>query len=52
MLFKKFLISVGPTVQWTGTIYAILEEGIMGNIYVKLFKFDLVVLEIMFKEKV
>ena len=33
----RFLIwsSGGPTVQWSGTIYAILEEGIMGNIHMK-----------------
>ena len=36
--FKRFLTwsSGGPPVQWNGTIYAILKEGIMGNIYVKL----------------
>ena len=40
MLFKRFHNwSVGsPPVQWSGTIYAILEEGIMGNIHVKLFE--------------
>ena len=40
MLFKRFLIwsSGGPTVQWSGTIYAILTEGIMGNINVKLYE--------------
>ena len=38
MLFKRFLIwsSGGPPVQWSGTIYAILKEGIMGNFLVKL----------------
>ena len=40
MSFKKFLIlsSGGPPVQWSGTIYAILKEGIMGNIHVKLYE--------------
>ena len=40
MLFKRFLIlsSGSPPVQWSGTIYAILEEDIMGNIYVKLYE--------------
>ena len=38
MSFKRFLIwsSGGPSVQWSGTIYAILIEGIVGNIHVKL----------------
>ena len=38
MLFKIFLIwsSGGPSVWWSLTIYAILKEGIMGNIHVKL----------------
>ena len=27
-----------PPVQWSGTIYAILKEGIIGNIHVKLYK--------------
>ena len=38
MSFKRFLIwsSGGPPVQWSKTIYAILKEGINGNIYVKL----------------
>ena len=37
MLFKRFLIwsSGCPPVQWSRTIYAILKEGIMGNIHVK-----------------
>ena len=37
MLFKRFLIwsSGDPPVQWSGTIYAILKEGIMGTIHVK-----------------
>ena len=49
--FKRFLIwsSGDPPVQWSGTIYAILKEGIMGNIYVKLYKIGQVVQE-MFKE--
>ena len=41
MSFKRFLIwsSGGPSVQWSGTIYAILKEGgIMGNIHVKLYE--------------
>ena len=43
---KIFLIwsSGSPRVQWSGTIYAILVEGIMGNIHLKLFKFGPVVL--------
>ena len=34
----KFLIwsSGGHPVQWSGTIYANLEEGMMGNIHVKM----------------
>ena len=34
---KIFLIwsSGGPPLQWSGTIYAILNKGIMGNIHVK-----------------
>ena len=38
MLFKIFLIlsSGVPPVRWSGTIYAILKESIMGNIHVKL----------------
>ena len=40
MLFKRFLIwsSGGPPVQWSATIYAMLKEGIMGNIPVKLYE--------------
>ena len=40
MSFKKILIwsSGDPPVQWSGTIYAILKEGIMGNIHVKLYE--------------
>ena len=39
MLVKVFLIwsSGSPSVQWSGTTYAILKEGIMGNIHAKLF---------------
>ena len=39
MSFKRFLIwSPGsPPVKWIGTIYAILKEGIIGNIHVKLY---------------
>ena len=38
MPFRRFLIwsSGGHPVQWDETIYAILKEGIMGNIHVKL----------------
>ena len=37
---KRFLIwsSGGPHVQQSGTIYAILKEGIMGNIHVKIYE--------------
>ena len=40
MSFKRFLIwsSGGPPVQWSRTIYAILKEGIMANIHVKLYE--------------
>ena len=40
MSFKRFLIwnSGGPPVPWSGTILAILKEGIMGNIHVKLYE--------------
>ena len=40
MLFLRFLIwnSDCPPVWWSGTIYAILKEGIIGNIHVKLFE--------------
>ena len=40
VLLKDFLSRAlsGPPVQWSGTIYTILEEGIMGNIHVKLFE--------------
>ena len=40
MLFKRFLIwsSGSPPVQWSRAIYAILKEGIMGNIHVKLYE--------------
>ena len=39
MSFKRFLIwsSGDPSVQWSRTIYAILKEGIIGNIHVKLY---------------
>ena len=39
MLFKRFIIwsSGSPPVQLRGTIHAILKEGIMGNIHVKLY---------------
>ena len=35
---KPFWSSGSPPVRWRGTIYAILKEGIIGNIYVKLSK--------------
>ena len=40
MSIKQFLIwsSGGPPFWWSGTIYAILKEGIMGNIHVKLYE--------------
>ena len=40
MLFKRFLIwsARGPPVHGSGTIYAILKEGIMGYIHVKLYE--------------
>ena len=38
--FRRFFIwrSGGPPVWWSGTIYAILKKGIMGNIHVKLYE--------------
>ena len=38
--FKRFLIwsSSVPYVTWSGTIYAIYIEGIMGNLHRKLFQ--------------
>ena len=40
MSFKRFLIlsSGSPSVQWSITIYAILKEGILGNIDVNLYE--------------
>ena len=40
MYFKRFLIwsSGDPPFNWSDTIYAILIEGIMGNIHVKLYE--------------
>ena len=40
MSFERFLIwsSGGHPVQWSGTICAILKEGIMGNIQIKLYE--------------
>ena len=45
MTFKRILIwSLGsPPVWCSRTIYAILKDGIMGNIYVKLYGFGPVV---------
>ena len=52
MLFKRFVIlsSGGPPVRWSVTIYAILKEGIIGNIHVKLY--EVVQEEMSFNEKV
>ena len=52
MLFIRFFIwsSVGPPVQRSRTIYAILVEDIMGNIHVKFFKFGPVVQDEMFQK--
>ena len=33
-----FWSSGDPSVQWSGTIYAILKEGIIGEIHVKLYE--------------
>ena len=56
MLLKRFLIwsSGSPPVQLSGTIHAILKEGIMGNIHVKLYDIfgPVVQEEMLFKEKV
>ena len=40
MTFKRFLIwtSGRPPAWWSGTIFAILKEGTMGNIHVKLYE--------------
>ena len=40
MLLKRFLIWSfgGPHVRWSETIYAILKEGIIGNIHVQLYE--------------
>ena len=40
MLFKRFLIWCLAALLFSGAfhIYAILKEGIMGNIHVKLYK--------------
>ena len=54
-LFNRFLVwsSGGLPVWWSGTIYAILKEGIMGNIHVKLYEIWTVVQnEMSFKDKV
>ena len=52
MSFKRSLIwsSGGPPVWWSVTIYAILKEGIMGNIHVK-FR-PVVQMKMSLKEKV
>ena len=36
---SRALASGGPHVWWSKTIYAILEEGVIGNIHIKLFLF-------------
>ena len=40
MSFKRFLIwsCGGLPVRWSGTVYAIMKEGIMGNIHMKLYE--------------
>ena len=40
MLLKRFLTwsSGGPPVRWSVQLYAILKEGIMGNIHVKFYE--------------
>ena len=50
MSFRIFLIwsSGGPRVQWSKTIYAIVKEGIIGNIHVKLCENGPVVQEMSF----
>ena len=35
---KDFWSSGGPPIQWSRTIYAILKEGIIGNIHVKIYE--------------
>ena len=46
MSYIRFLIwSSSCPVPWSGIIYAILKEGIMGNIHVNYFKFGPVVQE-------
>ena len=55
MSLKRVLIlsSGGPPVWWSGFIYAILKECIMGNIHVNYIKFGPVVQkEMSYKEKV
>ena len=37
-LDQRFRSSDIPPVQWSGTIYAILKEGIMGNVRVKKYE--------------
>ena len=52
MLFKRFLIwsSGSPPVWFSRTIYAILNEGIMGYIHVKFKEFGPVVQQMSFKD--
>ena len=54
-MFKRFLIwsSGSPPVRWSQTIYAILNEGVMGNINIKLCEiWTSSSEEMLFKEKV
>ena len=44
-LDHRFRSSDIPPVQWSKTIYAILKEGIMGNVHVKNMKLGPVVKE-------
>ena len=37
-LDQRFRSSDIPSVQWSRTIYAILKEGIMGNVHVKKYE--------------
>ena len=37
LLKSRIFSSYGPRVRWSKTLYAVLVECIMGNIYVKLY---------------
>ena len=53
VLLKIFYLELWrPYCSVEQNLYAILEEGIMGNIHVKLFKFEPVVWEMSIKETV